>query len=273
MRSLAVLCVLVALTSAAELPLDGFDYDSGAEDRIVGGHLAGPQATPFVASIRETCDSFGCHVCTGSILSSTWILTAGTCCRDPTRFYRIVVGEYDTYNEQNTTQLVHALNIVNHENYTYDTKANDICVIETDAPIDLSHPWVQPVTLPPQDMETFPGEFLTMAGWGELISGTSAYTEYLRAVDVMAADDAICRSTMGPTVNEAQVLCTDHDGGTKGMCNGDEGGPLVNVGSFQQVGIVSWSRGCAGVGWYDVNTQVSHYVDWICTATGGQICP
>lgn len=62
-------------------------------------------------------------------------------------------------------------------------------------------------------------------------------------------------------------LCAGVQGGGKGQCTGDSGGPLAVKGV--QVGIVSWSvKPCASAPYPGVYTKVSHFVTWIESKTG-----
>lgn len=56
------------------------------------------------------------------------------------------------------------------------------------------------------------------------------------------------------------VICTSNVEGV-GICNGDNGDPLVSSDS-ELIGIASWTVGCAD-GMPDVYTSVYHQLEWI----------
>lgn len=57
-------------------------------------------------------------------------------------------------------------------------------------------------------------------------------------------------------------ICAGVEGGWKGQCSGDSGGPLLVDGVI--VGIVSWSiKPCTRPPYPGVFTAVSQYVEWI----------
>lgn len=59
-------------------------------------------------------------------------------------------------------------------------------------------------------------------------------------------------------------------------CFGDSGGPIVRVGtntsSATLVGVVSWGIGCGRAGYPGVYTNVSHYMEWICSFVDSDSC-
>lgn len=62
------------------------------------------------------------------------------------------------------------------------------------------------------------------------------------------------------------MLCAGYELGGKDSCQFDSGGPLIENSTV--VGIVSWGRSCALVGYPGVYTNVGTLRDWITLATG-----
>ena len=70
------------------------------------------------------------------------------------------------------------------------------------------------------------------------------------------------------------MLCTSHQNGTIGPCNGDSGSPLVcklsssnnpKDGRWFVWGTISWGQGCARKGLYSVYANVKELLPWINT--------
>eukprot|EP00986_Skeletonema_menzelii_P020893 scaffold32624_cov200-Skeletonema_menzelii.AAC.1 len=107
------------------------------------------------------------------------------------------------------------------------------------------------------------GDDLRVIGWGRTSNrGPKSWRGIIR-------DGMLC----------AYRRCSHDPHQCTGPCNGDSGGPIMHAsdeGDPFQVGIVSWSVGCAHPDYPAVYTRVSHYADWIkdtaCAFTG-DFCP
>ena len=93
--------------------------------RVVGGEEAAPHQFPWLAHM--TCTSGG-WLCTSSIISEDWILTAGHCVSGCTA-YSIIVGAHSRTNPEPGSETITATESILHEGYSAFTLHNDIGLI------------------------------------------------------------------------------------------------------------------------------------------------
>merc|ERR1712176_1274878 len=114
-------------------------------------------------------------------------------------------------------------------------------------------------------------EELTVIGFGALRQGGSTTPSQLQEVDVNYILSRTCNRgfwSYNGSVKDATMFCAGTGGG-KDSCQGDSGGPIfTNREPIEQVGIVSWGRGCAQRRYPGVYSRVSGEFDWI----KAQIC-
>lgn len=143
-----------------------------------------------------------------------------------------------------------------HKRYNPSLITNDIAFLILASPIELSD-CIRPIELETNDIGG--GEDAVLSGWGTT-SYPGAVPNDLQFIDLKTISNEECKSSLGiypPILNSN--ICTLTQRG-EGACHGDSGGPLVVNG--KQVGVVSWGRPCA-VGYPDVFTRVSSFLDWI----------
>jgi secreted trypsin-like serine protease len=110
------------------------------------------------------------------------------------------------------------------------------------------------------------------------LAASSDLNPKLMFVDVTVIDNKECADFHGSDINKSKI-CVDTKGGSEGVCNGDNGGPLViteSDGKATNVGIVSFgfggSNSCES-GAPAVFTRVSEYLDWLKKEAGVTIRP
>ncbi|CAF1386664.1 unnamed protein product [Adineta steineri] len=232
------------------------------QGRIVGGETAQPHSWPWVVSLRDPI--FG-HGCGGSIINSEWILTAAHC--SPSLSHIVHIGVHD--EQSPSPQIRNVVKAIIHPNYIPSPKfINDIALMKVSPPINLttSDTHAGLTCLPAQnDNLDYPkeGTRLAVIGWGTLSSGGPRPTK-LRQVRVktLAHDDWRC---INATYDDTRQFCAAVDGGGKDSCQGDSGGPIHQWldDHWEQVGIVSYGKGCALADHPGVYTRLSFYYDWI----------
>ncbi|PSN50402.1 hypothetical protein C0J52_08570 [Blattella germanica] len=140
-----------------------------------------------------------------------------------------------SYKEQGGS--IHAISQVTMHP-KYEGGDYDVAVIKVAQPFQYSDN-VQPITLATKEPEA--GTAVVVTGWGDLSSGGSSPSQ-LQQVQVNIVDHEECSRAYGGGVTDLEICAAVPEGG-KDSCQGDSGGPLVANG--QQVGVVSWGKGCA----------------------------
>ena len=121
---------------------------------------------PWMVSITNTDEK---HFCGGTLISATWVVTAAHCMFKDSEGtkpvmadqIRVVLGEHDINQagEETIPRIVVGISqIIRHPDYSAITSGNDIALIQTSTPVDLSI--YTPVCLPPSG-----ASFVGMTAW------------------------------------------------------------------------------------------------------------
>lgn len=119
-----------------------------------------------------------------------------------------------------------------------------------------------------------------VAGWGATLEKNEKTSKVLKYTQVPLINNVDCLNSYkinvlnetNPLKEESfdeRVLCAGYERGGHNTCKGDSGGPLmypfIKDGEFiyYQIGIVSWSYGCAQANLPTVFTRVESFIDWI----------
>jgi len=249
-----VLVALVAYTSALPRP------SKVVAIRIVGGRDALLGEYPHQISLLSGGVS-GSHICGGSIIDETTIITAAHCAEAASRF-AVRVGHNTLTNPETGSQTVAVSSVVVHELFDDWYLNNDISIMKLATPLTLSASVrTAAVPLPNTQNEESSGD-LTVTGWGTTSEGSGSLPSALKTVTVPFVSDKDCRGAYSEDEVADSMICAGLDAGGKDSCQGDSGGPLINSEGVL-VGVVSWGYGCARPGYPGVYTQVSYFLDWI----------
>ncbi|CAO1363856.1 unnamed protein product [Diamesa serratosioi] len=225
---------------------------------IVNGTDAMIEEFPFMVSIRRD----GNHTCGGSLLSESWILTAAhSHCIYQSDFTKYIIeyGTTEISDGPNGTRIARAAEFIVHEDYDDFTIENDIGLVRLADPVVWNIEFR--VRLPMQGQSFQTGTPALLAGWGRIGTGMPI-SSILQKVDLQIYSSFDCANIHAPGDILRTNICAGVEGGWKGQCSGDSGGPLLVNGV--QVGVVSWSvKPCAIAPYPGVYTDVTHYIDWI----------
>lgn len=222
------------------------------EARIVGGTDAPEGWAPYQVSIMNT---FGEHVCGGSIIAEHWILTAAHCLDWPIQYLKIVTGTND-YTKPGAEHLVDAAK--KHSGHDNPIYHNDIALIHTATPIVFNER-TQPAKLA-SEQSLKSGDKVTLTGWGSN-RAWGRYLTQLQKIDLAYLEHDSCKAKVrnASWLGDGHICSFTKEG--EGSCHGDSGGPLVDA-NQTLVGVVNWGEACA-LGYPDVYASVSYYRNWI----------
>ncbi|CAL1268284.1 unnamed protein product [Larinioides sclopetarius] len=231
---------------------------------------------PWMVSIQEN----GRHVCGGSLIDNTHVLTAAHCfvsrraALDPTRF---VIRAGSIFLNEGIT--VNVKKIVLHEKFTSGRHYNDIAILTIE-----KEAYLKPVCLPSPELSVrdLTGANTTMLGWGHTSYGGKGTKELQAVKDMPVVTTETCRqaySRVGGNRLSSGItndfICAGPEDGSKDACQSDSGGPLmykdtdydfpvgVPTERWMLVGIVSFGFRCGEPGFPGVYTRVSSYMSWI----------
>merc|ERR1712212_405345 len=143
-----------------------------AGSRIIGGSDAGHGEFPWQVSLQAV--RWGMsqrHVCGGTILNPTWILTASHCfdnAYDPKQ-WKGRAGEWRLNDDDQTEQEVAVRRIIRHQDYNSPGRfQNDIALIQLKTPLNFESPYVGPACVPDPGEDYRGTENCFISGWGNL---------------------------------------------------------------------------------------------------------
>jgi trypsin len=226
---------------------------------IVGGTAAANGAYPFMAALVDNTDF---QFCGGSVIASTWVLTAAHCVSDGSAANLwVITGRNDLSASGGQRIKVSTVYV----NPSYDGNGHDTALLKlqsatSSAPITLA-------TAANDGLETA-GTDVRVTGWGDMYGAMGLLaTNQLREVDLKVVSDSECGQTnLG--FDAATGVCAAAL--LKDSCQGDSGGPLFSVAGRIQIGVVSYGQGCGLPKFPGVYSEVNNgqIRSWITSVSG-----
>ncbi|XP_019878703.2 trypsin-7-like [Aethina tumida] len=205
-----------------------------SDHRIVGGVAVNITDYPYQVSLQYRRN----HMCGGSIVGPTWVITAAHCTdRILPNMLGVRVG---SSNSKSGGQTIKVKKIHQHPNYRRDIIDYDISILELAS--EISHPNAKPIPLADGSLKIDSGLPATITGWGTTSEGGST-SPYLQMVQVPTITQEKCKDKYKDSTITDRMFCAGYDEGGKDSCQGDSGGPLIINGKL--TGVVSWGYGCA----------------------------
>lgn len=220
----------------------GAGFDERRSGRVVGGQKAEEGQFPYMVALRPSFSPF-VHGCGAFIITSRWIGSVAHCMLNPIAHLLTLAVVGTTRTSAGGTVYRFAY-WINHPNYVYYERQNDIGVGRTRSEIIFT-PLVQPIPLGSDFIGA--GVKATISGWGTLDYPIpiGQFTEELQWVTLTTVTNEECVERMIQSQRHRifnESICT-YDGPGVGACSGDSGSPLAADGFV--IGIVSWAVPCA----------------------------
>lgn len=175
----------------------------------------------------------------------------------------------DSTNQTKTVS--NRADVYEHDNYNNPGWSNnDICLIKLPSPFTFDD-YVQPIPLPLRSHVpySFEGEKVIISGWGLTSDAATSTSNILQFVEMTVENQEVCVSNFNDEMVTEKNICVNSDGGTKGGCHADSGGPMVSKCNGRLLGVYSVVdfNGCETEKPH-VYMRVANYLDWIKEITG-----
>jgi trypsin len=244
-----------ALLPAALLTATLAGFTIGDADAVVGGADVPQGKYPFMAAVLDG----GGQICGGSVVASTWVLTAAHCVPDDANGadaageYSVSVGDVD-YTEGTEIDVVA---IFQHPEYdATGSSENDVALLQLASSVPSGVTAIDLADAPADDGLEATGTPVVVAGWGSevpIVGLVPPVTTTMKETDLEVVGDDDCSEDLDAATQVcAEAFLAD-------SCQGDSGGPLFAVtgAGTIQIGVVSYGFGCATPSFPGVYAEVN----------------
>ncbi|HSZ13708.1 MAG TPA: trypsin-like serine protease [Solirubrobacteraceae bacterium] len=205
-----------------------------AHAAIIGGEAAESGTLPYLAYIIDEVGEEDFLLCTGTVLSTNVILTAGHCGEneetgvpDKPEDFAVVTGNVEWSAPAAEKQVSGVSQLVIDPGYLRSYAAGDAALLVLSTP--TTAPIIPLATYPSDAGIIEAGSEGVLVGWGETFFGQEEPTLRLRWADTVVQRPAYCEANAPVFLSSEELCVIDPPGDETGACHGDSGGPLLSV--------------------------------------------
>lgn len=205
--------------------------------------------------------------CGGSLVSDYYVISAAHCNIQNVKPKYLLFGVLNNKKDSHHRVFKGIETIIDHPNYNYTTKNNDICLYKSDSAI-IFNDYIRPICLPTENYQL-----------NEIIASGFGKTHYTKLSDVLFKVNLNNLNPVKCSVdeNDQTKICAGSLNSSADTCTGDSGGPLQirhpdeknNYCQYIIVGVTSTGHYCfprkrlAQAKTASVYTRVWSYLNWI----------
>ncbi|RZF45073.1 hypothetical protein LSTR_LSTR002034 [Laodelphax striatellus] len=245
---------------------------------IIGGKPSSPREFPHQANLGYTFSNTIKWLCTGSLISENFVLSAAHCSK--TRYGApawAMLGDLDIESDSDDArpQRVRIVEHIEHPRYRSEDPYNDITLYRLERNVQFDG-YTRPACL--NSVRHLKEKQAVATGWGYTRPGGLSSSELLK-VRLNLINQTQCSQfwskggRLKEGIDDERMICAGDLEEKKDTCNGDSGGPLQNALStpycmYNIIGVTSFGRRECGSGAPGVYTRVSYYLPWIESVVG-----